>query len=78
MTDPSRGDTLAVCIYCGVVVIAEMVATDVLGLDRLKARDVFSGIKCVYCFKSQAPTLESSQYRLVIGPLTPPRIGEEA
>lgn len=71
ITDPARGDTLCVCIYCGVVFVAEMVADDILGLEKLKARDLFSGQKCVYCFKHQVETAHS-QYRLIIGPLRPP------
>lgn len=71
VTDPSRGDTLCVCLYCGVVLVAEMVADDILALDKLKARDVFNGQPCVYCFKTR-PETKSSQYRLIIGPLRPP------
>lgn len=71
ITDPKRGDTLCVCIYCGVVFIAEMVVLDILKLDQVKARDVFAGQPCVYCNKSN-PKLQRSEYRLVIGPLKPP------
>lgn len=70
VTNPSRGDTLCACIYCGVIFVAEMVANDILALDKLKAREVFAGQKCVYCFKNQ-PSAEHSQYRLIIGPLRP-------
>lgn len=74
ITDPKRGDTLCVCIYCGVVFVAEMVVDDLLQLDKLKARDVFSGQACVYCMKNQSGVTRS-EYRLIIGPLTPPLMG---
>lgn len=77
ITDPSRGDSLAVCLYCGVVFVAEMVATDIMALATLTARDVFRGQKCVYCLKNR-PETEDSEYRLVIGPLMPPVIEKGA
>lgn len=66
------GDTLCVCLYCGIVFVAEFIAEKSVKVHLLKARDIFRGVKCPYCFLERK--VERSEYRLLIGPIRAPRI----
>lgn len=60
------GDTLAACVNCGLVYIADNVAVDALAVRRLRVKrtspHIFEGRRCCCQYGTNAPVM---QYRLI-------------